>query len=263
MMKNFKKSVVKSWKVLVRFFLLVATVAAMLFVTVNVGKVFVTQVRLVSMYKSIESAESKRDAYARDAQMYENVYARKAYQSQADSYDAEAKLQTEKRNNLMHNSSDPIVAWAAKNGFEHSIFWPSLIAMLALLVAWYKGFQNLTQVIGVEETVFNFIVYVVFIGASMVMVFLGRCCYCVAKIHKKKPKKHHKKASTHSNVVAFDKKRRLGWKAKPLFYITNNKSPTVAKGTVKLSVPFIEIASIIVTITEIIAALKYQYGTFT
>ena len=48
-----------------------------------------------------------------------------------------------------------------------------------------------------------------------------------------------------------------------LFYITNNNNPTVANGTVKLSVPFIETASIIVTITEIIAALKYQYGTFT
>ena len=48
-----------------------------------------------------------------------------------------------------------------------------------------------------------------------------------------------------------------------LFYITNNNNPTVANGTVKLSVPFIETASIIVTITEIIAALKYQYGIFT
>lgn len=208
-MKKFAKSALKTWEVFVRCLLILATVVAMLFVTLNVGKVFVTQVRLVSLYKEIESAESQRIAYASDAQMYENVFARKAYQNQADNFDAEVERLTEKRTAIMH-SSDPIVAWAAKNGFEHSIFWPSLIAMLALLVAWYKGFQNLTRVIDVEETVFNFVVYVVFIGASMVLVFLGRCCYCVARIHKKKPKKHPKKATTHNNVVAFDKKRRLG-----------------------------------------------------
>ena len=78
------------------------------------------------------------------------------------------------------------------------------------------------------------------------------------------------KEQTHrrnARATLLSKKKKNGDSAeKPslfLFYITNNNNPTVANGTVKLSVPFIETASIIVTITEIIAALKYQYGTFT
>lgn len=209
-MKKFAKRVLKTWRVIVRCSLIIATIVAMLFVTINVGKVFVTQVRLASIYRSIDSSEAARDESATAAQTYENVYARRAYQNQADNYDAEVERLIAKRSEIMH-SSDKIVAWAAKDGFEHSIFWPALLAMIIVLAAWWLGYKHLTPIIDVEEKIFNGMVYVLFIGAYVFFMFMGKCCYCIARVHKnKKITKKRPSNVAPNNVVSFDRKKRLG-----------------------------------------------------
>lgn len=212
-MKNFKRTIKKVWQVATRCLLLIATVVAMLFVTVNVAKVPVTQVRLGMIYRDIESAESSREYAAEQAQQYKGGTA-SYYQSQADNYDAETEYLTQNRYDIMH-SDDSIVAWAAKDGFEHSIFWPSVLVMIAVIGMWWIVFKHLTVIIDAEQRVFNAVVYVLFKTLSSIFLIIGLGCLNFAQINHRKRSKRAKRTNTQqkrqSNIVKFDsKKRRLG-----------------------------------------------------
>lgn len=212
-MKNFKRTMKKVWQVATRCLLLIATVVAMLFVTVNVAKVPVTQVRLGMIYRDIESAESSREYAAEQAQQYKGGTA-SYYQSQADNYDAETEYLTQNRYDIMH-SDDSIVAWAAKDGFEHSIFWPSVLVMIAVIGMWWIVFKHLTVIIDAEQRVFNAVVYVLFKTLSSIFLIIGLGCLNFAQINHRKRSKRAKRTNTQqkrqSNIVKFDsKKRRLG-----------------------------------------------------
>lgn len=210
-MKNFKRA----WRAATRCLLIIATVVAMLFVTVGVAKVPVTQIRLGMIYRDIESAEGARDYAAEQAQQYKGGAA-SYYQSQADGWDEEIERLTDKRYAIMH-SDDSIVAWASKDGFEHSIFWPSLLAMLAVIGLWWLVFKHLVAIINAEERVFNAVVYVIFKTLSAIFLIIGLGCSNFAQInHRRKRTKRAKRTNTqqkrqsNSNVVKFDSKRRLG-----------------------------------------------------
>ncbi len=211
-MKNFKRTMKKVWQVATRCLLLIATVVAMLFVTVNVAKVPVTQVRLGMIYRDIESAENSREYAAEQAQQYKGGTA-SYYQSQADNYDAETEYLTQNRYDIMH-SDDSIVAWAAKDGFEHSIFWPSVLVMIAVIGMWWIVFKHLTVIIDAEQRVFNAVVYVLFKTLSSIFLIIGLGCLNFAQINHRKRSKRAKRTNTQqkrqSNIVKFDSKRRLG-----------------------------------------------------
>ena len=212
-MKNFKRTMKKVWQVATRCLLLIATVVAMLLVTINVAKVPVTQVRLGMIYRDIESAESSREYAAEQAQQYKGGTA-SYYQSQADNYDAETEYLTQNRYDIMH-SDDSIVAWAAKDGFEHSIFWPSVLVMIAVIGMWWMVFKHLTVIIDAEQRVFNAVVYVLFKTLSSIFFIIGLGCLNFAQINHRKRSKCAKRTNTQqkrqSNIVKFDsKKRRLG-----------------------------------------------------
>ena len=212
-MKNFKRTMKKVWQVATRCLLLIATVVAMLLVTINVAKVPVTQVRLGMIYRDIESAESSREYAAEQAQQYKGGTA-SYYQSQADNYDAETEYLTQNRYDIMH-SDDSIVAWAAKDGFEHSIFWPSVLVMIAVIGMWWMVFKHLTVIIDAEQRVFNAVVYVLFKTLSSIFFIIGLGCLNFAQINHRKRSKCAKRTNTQqkrqSNIVKFDRrKRRLG-----------------------------------------------------
>ena len=212
-MKNFKRTMKKVWQVATRCLLLIATVVAMLLVTINVAKVPVTQIRLGMIYRDIESAESARDYAAEQAQQYKGGTA-SYYQSQADNYDAETEYLTQNRYDIMH-SDDSIVAWAAKDGFEHSIFWPSVLVMIAVIGMWWMVFKHLTVIIDAEQRVFSAVVYVLFKTLSSIFLIIGLGCLNFAQINHRKRTKRAKRTNTQqkrqSNIVKFDnKKRRLG-----------------------------------------------------
>ena len=212
-MKNFKRTMKKVWQVATRCLLLIATVVAMLLVTINVAKVPVTQIRLGMIYRDIESAESARDYAAEQAQQYKGGTA-SYYQSQADNYDAETEYLTQNRYDIMH-SDDSIVAWAAKDGFEHSIFWPSVLVMIAVIGMWWMVFKHLTVIIDAEQRVFSAVVYVLFKTLSSIFLIIGLGCLNFAQINHRKRTKRAKRTNTQqkrqNNIVKFDnKKRRLG-----------------------------------------------------
>ena len=218
MKKNFKNKFVTLWRVTTRCFLIIATVLALLFVTINIGKVTVTQFRLGWIYQSIQEAENSREYYSERAQNSGGMIG-SYYQSQADSQDKEVEYLTQKRYSIQH-SDDAIVAWAAKDGFEHAIFWPSLLAMLAIAGVWVLWYKNLISITNAEEWIFGNVIYAVFKAFSVIFFFVGGTCLGFADINKrKKPsrekanRKHtqHRKSSN-GNIVRFNgkKRRRLG-----------------------------------------------------
>lgn len=212
-MKKFKKF----WRVTTRCLLIVGTIVAMLIVSFNVvGKVAVTQFQLGMIYSDIESAESARDYAAEQTQLYKGEAA-SYYQSQADGWDEEIERLTEDRYAIMH-SDDPIVAWAAKDGFEHSIFWPSLLVMIVVVGIWWLVFRNLTAIIDAEELVFNAVMYVIFKTLFCIFTFMAKICKNFAAINRRKKTKRVNKRTANTqqrrpqndNIVKFDSKRRLG-----------------------------------------------------
>lgn len=205
-MKKF--STHKALEAATRCFLIIATAVAMLVVTVNVGKVTVTQLRLAGIYSDIVSSENAREQYQKESHMYDFSGTRAYYQGLADEADAEIVRLEEKRNEIKH-SSDPIVAWAAKNGFEHSVFWPFLgisLLTLGLFVIWYKKLEKITNF---EVVIFSSVMIVIFSFISNTFYILGRFFYLIAKSYKAKKNKCRPK-SKNQKIVPFNDKRRLG-----------------------------------------------------
>ena len=205
-MKKF--STQKLMEAATRCFLIIATAVAMLVVTVNVGKVTVTQLRLAGIYSDIVSSENAREQYQKESHMYDFSGTRAYYQGLADEADAEIVRLEEKRSEIKH-SSDPIVAWAAKNGFEHSVFWPFLgisLLTLGLFVIWYKKLEKFTNF---EVVIFSSVMIVIFSFISNTLYILGKFLYLIAKSYEKKKRKCRPKSKS-QKIVPFDDRRRLG-----------------------------------------------------
>lgn len=205
-MKKF--STHKALEAATRCFLIIATAVAMLVVTVNVGKVTVTQLRLAGIYSDIVSSENAREQYQKESHMYDFSGTRAYYQGLADEADAEIVRLEEKRNEIKH-SSDPIVAWAAKDGFEHSVFWPFLgisLLTLGLFVIWYKKLEKITNF---EVVIFSSVMIVIFSFISNTFYILGRFFYLIAKSYKAQKNKCRPKSKS-QKIVPFNGKRRLG-----------------------------------------------------
>lgn len=205
-MKKF--STQKLMEAATRCFLIIATFVAMLVVTVNVGKITVTQLRLAGIYSDIVSSENAREQYQKEAYMYDFSGTRAYYQGLADEADAEIVRLEEKRSEIKH-SSDPIVAWAAKNGFEHSVFWPFLgisLLTLGLFVIWYKKLEKFTNF---EVVIFSSVMIVIFSFISNTLYILGKFLYLIAKSYENQKRKCRPKSKS-QKIVPFDDRRRLG-----------------------------------------------------
>ena len=206
MMKKF--STQKLMEAATRCFLIIATAVAMLVVTVNVGKVTVTQLRLAGIYSDIVSSENAREQYQKESHMYDFSGTRAYYQGLADEADAEIVRLEEKRSEIKH-SSDPIVAWAAKNGFEHSVFWPFLgisLLTLGVFVIWYKKLEKITNL---EVVIFSSVMIVIFSFISNTLYILGKFLYLIAKSYENQKRKCRPKSKS-QKIVPFDDRRRLG-----------------------------------------------------
>ena len=205
-MKKF--STHKALEAATRGFLIIATTVAMLVAAVNIGKVTVTQLRLAGIYSDIVSSENAREQYQKESHMYDFSGTRAYYQGLADEADAEIVRLEEKRSEIKH-SSDPIVAWAAKDGFEHSVFWPFLgmsLLTLGLFVIWYKKLEKITNL---EVVIFSSVMIVIFSFISNTFYILGRFFYLIAKSYENQKRKCRPKSKS-QKIVPFNDKRRLG-----------------------------------------------------
>lgn len=196
-----------------RTFLLIATLMVMVFATFNVckigGKILLTQFRMGYYYSEIEDLESERASLQQESLGLIGE-ARRAYQNQADACVERSEALSQARRDL-HNSSDPVVAFAAKDYFEVKI----LLLGLAIFAVWgliVKGiFQHMAEIVIAEENIFSFVVSV---GFSL----LSALCFILARIFRNcsmifvpraRKRKVAKKHDSNDNIVKF-RKRKIG-----------------------------------------------------
>ncbi len=196
--------------------LLIATLVAVIFGTISVaslgGKIAWTQIRMGYYYSEIQDLESERASLQAEALNLVGE-ARRAYQNQADSCversDALSTLRKE-----LHNSSDPVVAFAAKDYFEFKI----LLLGVGILLGWALLlriiFRHMAEIVIAEEKIFSFVLSALFAISAFVCYQLSRlfrtCSIIFVPARKKKNKKARvAKTIPESNVVPF-RGRRIG-----------------------------------------------------
>ncbi|MCI8546680.1 MAG: hypothetical protein HFJ44_05545 [Clostridia bacterium] len=119
----------RSATVLILFF---ATILASFFGGIKLfsysGKVLYTQVRLIQCYTEIKGLEDTREYNLNMAYTY--PAGSKDYVRHAEEADEEIEYWNSLRSGYVH-SDDPVIAKAAKNGFEFHIFLISLLPFVA------------------------------------------------------------------------------------------------------------------------------------
>ena len=149
MKKDTTKKMRVARKRTLRTFLLIVTLVAMAFATFNVckvgGNILLTQFRMGYYYSEIEDLESERASLQQESLGLIGE-ARRAYQNQADACVERSEALSQARKDL-HNSSDPVVAFAAKDYFEVKI----LLLGFAIFAVWgllLRGiFQHMAEIV--------------------------------------------------------------------------------------------------------------------
>ena len=216
MKKDTTKKMRVARKRTLRTFLLIVTLVAMAFATFNVckvgAKILLTQFRMGYYYSEIQDLESERASLQAEALNLVGEAGR-AYQAQADACversDALSTLRKE-----LHNSSDPVVAFAAKDYFEFKILLLGIGSLLGWALLLRTIFRHMAEIVIAEEKIFSFALSVFFAISAFVCYLLSRlfstCSIIFVPARKKKSKKARvAKRSIQSNVVPF-KKRRIG-----------------------------------------------------
>ena len=148
-----------------------------------------TQLRMAHYHSEIKDLESSRDYYqdlANAAEISEQI---KAYQAQADNADQNIQKDFEARKAL-HDSSDPVVAFAAKNDFEFSkllLGLGELLLVAVFLVFMYKFF---VQIIKVEKAIVDFMLKALFFMVGSLFAFVANVCFAVSRFFSS-PKKQN------------------------------------------------------------------------
>ena len=179
-----KRKIKKAWNGVAVLILTVVTIVAIFFVTCFIGsfgvKVVGTQIRMAHYHSEIKDLESDREYYqslANKAEIPEQI---KAYQAQADSADQNIQKDFEARKAL-HDSSDPVVAFAAKNDFELSkllLGLGELFLVVMFLVIMYKFF---VQFIKAEKTIVDFVLKLVFFITGSALAFVANICFSASR----------------------------------------------------------------------------------
>lgn len=213
MKKDTTKKMRVARKRTLRTFLLIVTLVAMAFATFNVckvgAKILLTQFRMGYYYSEIQDLESERASLQAEALNLVGEAGRD-YQAQADACversDALSTLRKE-----LHNSSDPVVAFAAKDYFEFKILLLGIGILLGWALLLRTIFRHMAEIVIAEENIFSFVVSV---GFSM----LSALCFILARIFRNcsmifvpraRKRKVMKKHDSDNNVVKFRKRRKI------------------------------------------------------
>mgnify|MGYP004727925961 FL=1 len=140
-------------------------------------------------HSEIKDLESSRDYYQNLANAAEISEQIKAYQAQADNADQNIQKDFEARKAL-HDSSDPVVAFAAKNDFEFSkllLGLGELFLVVVFLLFMYKFF---VQLVNVEKTIVDFTLKLLFFVVGSVFAFVANICFAFSSFFSS-PKKQN------------------------------------------------------------------------
>lgn len=193
MTRTTKRRMKKAWDRVSGLVLIVATLVAIVYVTCFLGsfgvKVAGTQIRMAHYHSEIKDLESDRDYYqdlANKAEISEQI---KAYQAQADNADQNIQKDFEARKAL-HDSSDSVIAFAAKNDFEFSkllLGLGELFLVVVFLLFMYKFF---VQLVNVEKTIVDFTLKLLFFVVGSVFAFVANICFAFSRFFSS-PKKQN------------------------------------------------------------------------
>lgn len=184
MTRTSKKRFKKVWNAVARLVLVVATVVAIFYVTCFLasfgGKIIWTQARMGYYHSKISDLEADREYYQKIASEAVIAEQRKVYQNEADNADKAIQNYSETRKSL-HNSSDPIVAFAAKNDFEFSkllLGLAELLLVLCFVVFMYKIFCT---IINMEKAIVDFMLKALFFIIGSLFAFGAEVCFAVSR----------------------------------------------------------------------------------
>lgn len=161
------------------------------------GQILVTQAQLVHYHMEITDNQSVWEYNTEMAQMYPHI---RSYQNDADEADARIAEYEDARYEVQH-SSDPTVAFAARNGVDIPTILLGLACMASLILAWvgafaiYRVFQR-----QLEKGMAN-LIYLVAVLSAATLYLLGTAaravCVEICKIVENKKRqrarrKHHR-----------------------------------------------------------------------
>lgn len=122
-------------------FTLIATLLVMVWVSARVmvpnWKIFYTQLRMAQCYSTIQNLEGTRDSNLEKAYTYPGGAT--GYVAAAEEADEQIEVWEGIRSSYVHNE-DPVIAQAAKDGFEFDLFVFSLLKLLLVIAAWVAFF---------------------------------------------------------------------------------------------------------------------------
>ena len=127
-----------------------------------------TQIQMAYYYHEIRDAESVRDYNNDMARMYSHI---PTYRNDADEADASIDVLNEKRD-AIRNSTDPVVAFAAKNGIDISIICISLGIFVIMGFAIYGMHKSFWFWVGVGEVILKYTI-------RFLISLLGLICFAI------------------------------------------------------------------------------------
>lgn len=179
-----KRRMKKAWNKVSGLILVIATLVAICFVTYFLGsfgvKVAGTQIRMAHYHSEIKDLESSREYYqdlANKAEISEQI---KAYQAQADNADQNIQKDFEARKAL-HDSSDPVIAFAAKNDFEFSKLLLGIGEMLLVVIFLVFLYKFFVQIVRTEKAIVDFVFKLVFFITGSVFAFIANVCFSASR----------------------------------------------------------------------------------
>lgn len=184
MARTSKKRFKKVWNAVTRLILTVVTLVAIIYVTCFIGsfgvKIVGTQLRMIHYHSDIQELEAERD-YCQDiASKSTNPEQKKAYQTQANNADKKIEKDLKARKAL-HESSDPVIAFAAKNDFNLVTLLVGLVELLVTALLVMLVYKFFVQIINVEKKIFDFTLKIVFFAIGYVFFAVAKVCFGIAR----------------------------------------------------------------------------------
>lgn len=193
MARTSKKRFKKVWNAVTRLILAIVTIVAIIYVTCFLGsfggKIVWTQARMGYYHSKISDLEAEREYYQKIASEATISEQRKVYQNEADNADKAIQNYSETRKNL-HNSSDSIVAFAAKNDFEFSKLLLGLAELLLVLCFVLFMYKIFCTIINVEKAIVDFMLKALFFMVGSLFAFVANVCFAVSRFFSS-PKKQN------------------------------------------------------------------------
>lgn len=159
-------------RIATRLFVVIGVLALMgslAFTGIQFGwKLASTQIQMGYYYREIRDAESTRDYNNDMARMYSHI---PTYRHDADEADASIDVLNEKRD-AIRNSTDPVVAFAAKNGIDISIIGISLGIFVIMGFAIYGMHKSFWFWVGVGEVILKYTI-------RFLISLLGLICFAI------------------------------------------------------------------------------------